>query len=1459
MNLARHPLSVLLAIGLLLSGARAFASLTWTYNAAEDVPVTASGYTATGAATLTLNFAPPAGTTLIVVRNTGPGFINGTFNNLVQGQAVKLTFNGINYNFVASYHGGTGNDLVLHWANVRPVSWGYNEDGQLGTGNTSQPSQSELAPVKVVTGGVLAGKTIVSLVAGNSHSVALCSDGTLAAWGGNLYGQLGNGSPQSSLVPVAVNASGALAGKTVVSIAAGAYHTLALCSDGSVVAWGRNFEGQLGNGTQDNGLVPVPITANGALAGRTVTGIAAGNSHSLVLCSDGKIFSWGENDNGQLGDVLYLSSLVPIPVDASGVLAGRTAVAITAGYYFSLVLCSDGALVGWGYNAQGQLGDNGTTNRFGPVLSDTSGVLAGKTIASLTAGGFHTLALCTDGTLAVWGDNSYGGLGITGFSQRRVPALMDSPSLLTGKIISQVSAGRYHSFARCTDGSLLSWGYHAFGQLGIGQLGGGDDGSDIPLAVNGSMNAVYERFGAAASGPAGYHSLGLVASLPVPVVNDLAVSGLTSATATLHATVNPNANASTAKFEYGPTANYENNATVTLSPDDGTAAQAVSAGITSLAPHTLYHYRLTATNAAGTVSTSDGTFTTLFTDADLASLAMNPGSLGQVFRSDLVAYSPTVAHSAGSVTVTPSAAVDGATIKVNNTAVASGSSSGALSLNVGPNLIVIEVTAPGGATLTYTITVTRLPVEMQLRGLGVPIASGDQIPGAQDGTDFGSVSLLNAQQTRTFTIHNGAAQALNLTGAPRVAITGPAAGDFKITMVPSASIAAGGSSSFNVQFDPKFPGLRQAVLSIAYDESGGQPYTFAIAGFGAPSARLAQSIVFTAPATVYAGQSPLTLSAYAASGLPVTLSVVSGPASMAGNVLTLNGTGTVKVQATQAGNGLYNAAPPLTRTLTVKINPGTLTLLNLSQTYDGTPRAISTLGAAGPVDITYLVGGSYRSAPPVNAASYAVKAVADGVTKAGTLVIARAPLFVTPDDQRKFAGKPNPSELPVSYAGFAAGDTDLTAVSKKPVVKTTATASSPGGQYPITASGAVTANYQLIYRRGTFVVESFAGAYETLLVNADSWPEAKLRVLVAANSTKFTGALSTPWETSAVSLAGTVDTDSSNERATGTATVTSKAGSTYDITFTTPLVGMGTAGANRNAVTLGSAADLRKRLALPKGQTVSYSGAHTAHMQPATPAGVNAPAGAGWSTASISATGVLTLAGRLGDDTSFSATLEADAESNPGYCFFSQPYTPARTGSYMGGKFALLPHPDISGRRYVPGVNLIWSKAARLADVSYRAGFELLTSVFTLDPWLPPVAATRTVPATTLPQRLGLPASGGAFAVQHTATASAAHGNLPTTLAMSSTGTVSVTAPVTVPANSTKWKATIKPSTGYFYGSFELIDDPHKRPVSFTGVLRQPASTSPDAAIGDGHYLLPALPGVASNEKVTGEILLERP
>ncbi|MCB1229029.1 MAG: choice-of-anchor D domain-containing protein [Verrucomicrobiae bacterium] len=434
-----------------------------TFSTKSDIPITSAGFDGTGhMVDLALGFAPAPGTTLTVVKNTELGFIQGEFDNLANGQPVDLDFDGRIYQFVAWYYGGSGNDLVLAPRYTGLAAWGHNNWGQLGDNTTT----GRLAPVSVDQSGVLDGLSLVAISTGELHSLGLCSDGSIVAWGYNDYGQLGDNSTTHRHVPVLTDQSGVLAGKTVVAISAGNDHNLALCSDGTLVAWGQNDYGQLGDGSTTDRLAPVLVDQNGALAGKSIIAIEACLYHSVVLCSDGTLVAWGRNDDGQLGDNSNTDRIVPGLVDQSGVLAGRSVVALSSGNSHNLVLCSDGTIAGWGGNSRGHLGDDSTIDRTSPVLVDQSGVLLGKNVVSISTASYTSFALCADGTLAAWGSNHFGVLGYGYLSEQHVPVLVDRSGVLAGKTVISVEGGGFHSLALCADGTLAAWGYNFFGQVG---------------------------------------------------------------------------------------------------------------------------------------------------------------------------------------------------------------------------------------------------------------------------------------------------------------------------------------------------------------------------------------------------------------------------------------------------------------------------------------------------------------------------------------------------------------------------------------------------------------------------------------------------------------------------------------------------------------------------------------------------------------------------------------------------------------------------------------------------------------------------------------------------------------------------------------------------------------------------------------------------------------------------------
>jgi alpha-tubulin suppressor-like RCC1 family protein len=240
---------------------------------------------------------------------------------------------------VSAIAAGTEHSLALAGGTV--WAWGSNERDQLGD---NVPAELERDTPVAVSGL----SEVVAIAAGGFHSLALLAGGTVTAWGDNGLGQLGNGTSKSSDKPVTVKQlSGAVA------VAAGEQFSLALLSDGKVKAWGDDESGQLGDGKETTRKrLPADVKK---LTG--VTAIAAGAEHSLALLSNGTVMAWGNDEFGQLGDGTTTDSTVPVAVTGLSHV-----VAIAAGGDHSLALLEDGAVMAWGENEYGQLGNGSSTS-----------------------------------------------------------------------------------------------------------------------------------------------------------------------------------------------------------------------------------------------------------------------------------------------------------------------------------------------------------------------------------------------------------------------------------------------------------------------------------------------------------------------------------------------------------------------------------------------------------------------------------------------------------------------------------------------------------------------------------------------------------------------------------------------------------------------------------------------------------------------------------------------------------------------------------------------------------------------------------------------------------------------------------------------------------------------------------------------------------------------------------------
>jgi alpha-tubulin suppressor-like RCC1 family protein len=338
--------------------------------------------------------------------------------------------------------------------------WGDNTYGELGNNSTV----SSTVPVPVYTGGALSGVTLTQISAGNGYTCALSSGGAAYCWGANQYGELGiNSSMAASDVPVAVSTAGALAGKTISQISAGEYHACAVASS-AAYCWGWNYWGMLGNNSTVNSTAPVAVYTGGALSGKSVTSIAAGYAHTCAVAS-GAAYCWGANGAGQLGNTGG-NSLVPVAVSTSGVLSGVTVSAVTSGWEHSCVLSSTNVAYCWGHGSSGELGNNLGTNSNVPVAVYTAGALSGLTVTQIDAGYADTCVIASNNLGYCWGHGGAGELGNNSSSQQNAPSAVYASTLLSGKTLSQISAGQYHTCAVDSSGGTYCWGTDTGGQLG---------------------------------------------------------------------------------------------------------------------------------------------------------------------------------------------------------------------------------------------------------------------------------------------------------------------------------------------------------------------------------------------------------------------------------------------------------------------------------------------------------------------------------------------------------------------------------------------------------------------------------------------------------------------------------------------------------------------------------------------------------------------------------------------------------------------------------------------------------------------------------------------------------------------------------------------------------------------------------------------------------------------------------
>lgn len=329
--------------------------------------------------------------------------------------------------------GSTATCAVLTSGGVE--CWGINHYGQLGNGTTVTSLIPR--PVKGIT-------TATAVALGNAHGCALLASGAVKCWGYNGSGELGNGTFANSSTPVAVHGI-----SNATAVAVGDEFSCALLASGAVQCWGHNGYSQLGTGSNAESNIPVTV-----IGITTASAISLGMRHGCALLVSGAVQCWGYNLYGQLGDGSNsYSSNIPVAVNGTS-----TAIALSVGWFHSCALLAGGAVQCWGDNRYGQLGNGSDARSFTtPVFA--TGI---SSAIAVTAGGEHSCAMLRNGFVRCWGSNVAGQLGNV------VPGDGSTTSVRARGIRAPVrlAAGEAHNCALLADGAMRCWGWGLDGQLG---------------------------------------------------------------------------------------------------------------------------------------------------------------------------------------------------------------------------------------------------------------------------------------------------------------------------------------------------------------------------------------------------------------------------------------------------------------------------------------------------------------------------------------------------------------------------------------------------------------------------------------------------------------------------------------------------------------------------------------------------------------------------------------------------------------------------------------------------------------------------------------------------------------------------------------------------------------------------------------------------------------------------------
>jgi alpha-tubulin suppressor-like RCC1 family protein len=405
---------------------------------------------ANGQSQARLTLGTSAGDNMVSATVTGVGSVTFTATGTTSGGGgggtpASVTFRTID---AGSYH----------TCGISPAEkaycWGFNQDGELGTGGTA----SIMAPA-TVSGGL----AFRQVSGGKYHSCAVTLAGDGYCWGSNLEGQLGATVEVQSAQPVLNQKAITFSQLTV-----GRSHTCGLSLSGVAFCWGSNLNGQLGFFTTETSV----DTAGFVATAEEFTRLASGGLHTCGITTTGSTLCWGHNGRGQLGDGGSPGGFTPVTVSG-----GLVFDSLTAGYQHTCGLTSAGVAYCWGSNSFGQLGDGTTTSSSVPVA-----VAGGLSFKALSAGFFHTCGILTTGEAYCWGRNTPNSVQESTGGQIGDGTTTDrpAPTLVSGGLLFQsISAGEVSTCGVTTGSIAYCWGDNEYGQLGTGNT----TASAVPVKV----------------------------------------------------------------------------------------------------------------------------------------------------------------------------------------------------------------------------------------------------------------------------------------------------------------------------------------------------------------------------------------------------------------------------------------------------------------------------------------------------------------------------------------------------------------------------------------------------------------------------------------------------------------------------------------------------------------------------------------------------------------------------------------------------------------------------------------------------------------------------------------------------------------------------------------------------------------------------------------------------------------